>query len=74
MADNKNQSTEKNESNAERDQDEGNMNNGTIGGDMGIQGSSDAGQGRNESKRGESGTDVNPAKEEENNTGSTTGK
>lgn len=41
MADNKNQqNTETNVSNAERDQDEGSMNNGTIGGDMGITGSS----------------------------------
>lgn len=31
---------EKNESNAERDQDEGSMNNGTIGGSLGIIGSS----------------------------------
>lgn len=31
---------EKVESNAERDQDEGSMNNGTIGGSMGIEGSS----------------------------------
>ncbi len=38
--DKKQQTTEKNESNAERDQDEGSMNNGTIGGDMGIIGSS----------------------------------
>lgn len=42
MDNNKNQeSTEKIESNAERDQDEGSMNNGTIGGDMGIIGSSE---------------------------------
>ncbi len=41
MEDNKNQQgTENNESNAERDQDEGSMNNGTIGGNMGIIGSS----------------------------------
>lgn len=40
MEDNKNQDAGKNESNAERDQDEGSMNNGTIGGNMGIIGSS----------------------------------
>lgn len=38
MADDKNKQNA--ESNAERDQDEGSMNNGTIGGDMGIVGSS----------------------------------
>ncbi|MEJ7682886.1 MAG: hypothetical protein WKG06_34530 [Segetibacter sp.] len=37
MEDNRDQqNTQKTESNAERDQDEGSMNNGTIGGDMGI--------------------------------------
>jgi hypothetical protein len=37
MTDDKNQkNTERAESNAERDQDHGNMNNGTIGGNMGI--------------------------------------
>lgn len=37
MVDDKNkQNTEKAESNDERDQDEGNMNNGVIGGDMGT--------------------------------------
>ena len=42
MTDNRNQQNteENNESNAERDQDEGSMNNGTIGGNMGIIGSS----------------------------------
>lgn len=42
MPDNKNQQNtgENNASNAERDQDEGSMNNGTIGGSMGIAGSS----------------------------------
>lgn len=42
MPDNRNQQNieENNESNAERDQDEGSMNNGTIGGNMGIIGSS----------------------------------
>ena len=42
MPDNRNQQSieENNESNAERDQDEGSMNNGTIGGNMGIIGSS----------------------------------
>src|SRR4028118_1673983 len=42
MPDNKDQQNteENNPSNAERDQDEGNMNNGTIGGNMGIIGSS----------------------------------
>lgn len=42
MEDNKNQEKAENiESNAERDQDEGSMNNGTIGGSMGIEGSSE---------------------------------
>lgn len=40
MEDDKNSTAEKPKSNAERDQDEGSMNNGTIGGDMGIIGSS----------------------------------
>src|SRR3954447_15585812 len=41
MEDNKKQQDSQNaESNAERDQDEGSMNNGTIGGNMGIVGSS----------------------------------
>ena len=40
MEDNKDQNAEKFESNAERDQDLGNMNNGTIGGNMGIIGNS----------------------------------
>lgn len=41
MEDNKNQqNTENIESNEERDQDEGSMNNGTLGGNMGIIGSS----------------------------------
>lgn len=37
-------------SNAERDQDEGSMNNGTIGGDLGISGSSEDGDEANYSK------------------------
>ena len=41
MIDNKKENTIKNESNDERDQDEGSMNNGTIGGDIGISDSSD---------------------------------
>jgi len=41
MQDDKNkQNTHKYESNAERDQDEGQMNNGTLGGDMGVIGGS----------------------------------
>jgi len=40
MSNKNEQNTEINESNAERDQDEGSMNNGAIGGDMGIKGNS----------------------------------
>lgn len=40
MADSKKQNIEQNESNAERDRDEGSMNNGTIGGNMEKPGSS----------------------------------
>lgn len=41
MEDNeKQQNTENNDSNAERDQNEGSMNNGTLGGNMGIIGNS----------------------------------
>ena len=44
MANDKNQqSSVENESNAERDQDEGSMNNGTIGGNMGDSGSNEHG-------------------------------
>lgn len=42
MQDDKNkQNTPNYESNAERDQDEGNMNNGTLGGNMGVIGNNE---------------------------------
>ncbi|GEO10842.1 hypothetical protein [Segetibacter aerophilus] len=43
------------ESNAERDQDHGNMNNGTIGGNMGIIGSSNDADSEKYSKHGHDG-------------------
>lgn len=55
MEDDKNkQSITQNESNAERDKDEGEMNNGTIGGNMGVIGSSNEDQPESENSSKES--------------------
>jgi len=51
------QSTSLDESNAERDQDEGQMNNGTIGGDMGVVGSTNEDQTEISSKEAKTGNE-----------------
>jgi hypothetical protein len=51
------QSTSLDESNAERDQDEGQMNNGTIGGDMGVVGSTNEDQTESSSKEAKTGNE-----------------
>ena len=55
MDNNQNQSQAGETSNAERDQDEGKMNNGTIGGNMGIVGSSNDEDEQNYGKEAHSG-------------------